>query len=57
MNNTSSNDKYAQIAQDALYEAQWEMFPSEARDQLELSAQLHIDLWLRTGRTDQFSKE
>lgn len=49
-----SNDKAAQIAQDALYEAGWEMTPAEARDQLDFSAGVHIELWLRSGRTDQF---
>lgn len=52
-----SKDKQAQVAQDALYEAGWEMTPSEARDQVDFTAQAHIDLWLTTGRTDQFSWE
>ena len=39
----ASNDRYAQVAQDGLYEAGWEMTPSEAREQLDFSASLHID--------------
>jgi hypothetical protein len=54
MMNKVSNDKYAQIAQDALYEAGWEMTPRQAQESLEQLARIHIDLWLKTGRTDQF---
>lgn len=53
----ASNDRYAQVAQDGLYEAGWEMTPSEAREQLDFSAGLHIDMWLNSGSTDQFSWE
>lgn len=55
MKSNVSNDRLAQIAQDAYHEANWEMFPSEAQEQLEYSAQFNIDEWLRSGRTDQFS--
>ena len=55
MKSNVSNDRLAQVAQDAYHEANWEMFPSEAQEQLEYSAQFNIDEWLRSGRTDQFS--
>lgn len=55
MKSSSSKDKYAQVAQTAFYEGDWEMTPAEAREQLDFIAQLRIDTWLQTGQTDQFS--
>ena len=52
-----SNDKYAQLAADAQAETGWELTPSEVRQNLEYAAQININEWLRTGRTDQFSWE
>ena len=53
----NSNDKYAQFAADAQAETGWELTPSEVRYNLDRAAQININEWLRTGRTDQFSWE
>lgn len=52
-----SKDRYAQLAADALYETGWELTPSEVRQNLEYAAQININEWLNTGRTDQFNWE
>ena len=52
-----SKDRYAQLAADAQAETGWEMTPSEVRQNLEYAAQININEWLNTGRTDQFTRE
>lgn len=54
-NNVNSNDRYAQFALDINAETGWEPYPSEVRQNEEFQASMDVDVWLRTGRTDQFN--
>lgn len=51
----NSNDRYAQLALDINAETGWELHPSEVRKNEETQASMDMEIWLRTGRTDQFT--
>jgi hypothetical protein len=49
------NELMIEVAMNAHGETGWELTPSQVRDNIECQAREDIDLWLETGRTDQFS--
>ena len=54
--NNTSNDTVGTYANNHFRETNEELFPSEVREEMSDDAHFDVEMWLRTGRTDQFTK-
>ena len=54
MRTMNIDEKLAAVANTAYYDSEYEqeLHPSEAREELAIDAQFHIDEWLNTGDTE-----